>query len=183
MAAKAGAGAGQAPEGAQAPGATGGGGPGAGPDWAGLPEHVLMKVAEKHIAQTEAGWAAGLKKAQIWWTEERIQEEMAERKRDGNCLFVFALVCKGWRKAQLKVGGPLRTRAESDVILPGSVALVKWALAEGCPRESEGGYTMAEAAAGYGHMELVRWLIQEQGLAMDRKVMWRAARGGNLEIV
>ena len=59
---------------------------------------------------------------------------MAQRKRDGNCLFVFAMVCKPWREAQQKIGGRLRTRVESDVVQPGSVALAKWALAEGCPR-------------------------------------------------
>ena len=56
---------------------------------------------------------------------------MEDRERDGNCLFVFARVCKGWRKAQVKVGGPLRTRVASDVLLPGRVALAKWALAGG----------------------------------------------------
>ena len=128
----AGAGADQGPPKAGGPGGAGPGG--AGPDWAGLPEDLLVKVAEKHIAQTEAGWAARLKEGNPdFWTEERIQAEMARRKRDGNCcLFVFARVCKPWRKAQLKVGGPLRTRVSSDLILPGSVALVKWALAEGC---------------------------------------------------
>ena len=105
-------------------------------DWAGgLPAGLLEKVAGKVVAQTEAGWAAHLKEVNpTYWTEERIQEEMAERKHDGNCLFVFARVCKEWRKAQLKVGGPLRTRVESDVLLPGRAELAKWALAEGCPR-------------------------------------------------
>ena len=95
----------------------------------GLPVDVLAKIAEKHVAQNEAGWAAWHKKV-LGWTEEEIQEEMEERERDGNCLFVFARVCKEWRKAQLKVGGPLCTRV-SDVLLPESVALAKWALAEG----------------------------------------------------
>ena len=109
---------------------------------------------------------------------------MAQRKRDGNCcLFVFARVCKGWRKAQLKVGGPLRTRVYSDVILPGSVALAKWALAEGCPREAEDGFSMADAAAQHGHKELAQWLIQERGFAMTRGVMAMAALNGNLELV
>ena len=63
---------------------------------------------------------------------------------------------KKWRKAQLKVGGRLRTRVHSDVILPGQVALAKWALAEGCPREDGDGDTMASAAAQHGHLELVR---------------------------
>ena len=151
-------------------------------DWAGLPEHVLMKVAEKHIAQTEAGWAARLRE-EPYWPEEMIQAKMAERKFDGNCLFVFARVCKGWRKAQLKVGGPLRTRVKSDVILPGSVALAKWALAEGCPREDEDGYTMARYAARYGHVELVKWLCGEGGFAVDEGVMANAACSGNLEIL
>ena len=182
MAAEAGAGAGQAPEGAQAPGATGGGDPRAGPDWANLPADLLAKVAETVVAQNETRWAAQLKE---WGhSEEGIQREMEERDRDGNCpLFVFARVCKGWRKAQLKVGGPLRTRVGSDVIAPGSVALVKWALAEGCPRESPGGSTMAHAAVDYGQVELVKWLCGEGGFAMDVTEMGMAARGGNLELV
>ena len=156
-------------------------------DWAGgLPDEVLAKVAGMLVAQNEAGWAPRLKERDpVYWTEEEIQEEMERRKREGNCLYVFARVCKPWRKAQLKNGGPLRTRVESDVILPGQVALVKWALSEGCPRErgDADDYNMAEAAASFGHTELVRWLIQEQGFAMDRKVMGMAAHGGNLELV
>ena len=38
-------------------------------------------------------------------------------------------------------------------------------------------------AAEHGHEELVRWLIQEQGFAMDVDVMALAARSGNLELV
>ena len=150
-------------------------------DWAGgLPDQVLEKVASALVAQTEAGWAAQLKERGN--SEGYIQQVMARRKRDGNCLFVFARVCKEWRKAQLKVGGPLRTRVCSDVILPGSVALVKWALAEGCPRE-EYGATMAKEAADYGHLELTKWLCGEGGFAMDKTLMWRAARSGKLELM
>ena len=150
-------------------------------DWAGgLPDEVLGKVVGEVVAQNEAGWAAWLKECAL--SEEEIEDWMAWRKSNGNCLFVFARVCRGWRKAQLKVGGPLRTRVESDVILPGSVALAKWALAEGCPRRG-GGFTMAHAAAGYGHLELVKWLCGEGGFAMDERVMWRAACSGNLELV
>ena len=150
-------------------------------DWAGLPEELLVNVAGKLIVQTEAGWAAYLKE---WGnSEEEIQEMMEKREHDGNCcLFVFARVCKPWRKAPLKVGGPLRTRVMSDVILPGSVALAKWALAEGCPREGRYGDNMAHAAARYGHLELVKWLCGEGGFAMD-EVMEDAAMGGNLELV
>ena len=188
MAAKAGAGAGQAPEGAQAPGTTGGGDPRAGPDWANLPADLLAKVAEMLVAQNEAEWAAWLKEDGLW-SEEEIQEKMAERKRNGNCLFVFARVCRGWRKAQLKVGGRLRTRVESDVLLPGSVALAKWALAEGCPRDDgdeENPWTMAHYAAHHGHGELVKWLCGEGGFAaslMEASLMDRAAGSGNLELV
>ena len=152
-------------------------------DWGGgLPDEVLAKVAGKVVAQTEAGWAAQLKE-RPYYNEEEIQEKMAKRERDGNCLFVFAMVCKEWRKAQLKVGGPLRTRVWSDVILPGSVELAKWALAEECPTEESEYYNMAHAAAHQGHLELVRWLIQEQGFAMEEGVMNNAARSGNLELV
>ena len=180
-------------------------------DWAGgLPDEVLEKMAAKVVAQTEAGWAAQLK--EDGWTEEGIQENMAKRKSDGNCLFVFARVCKGWRKAQLKVGSPLRTRVWSDVILPGRVALAKWALAEGCPRERHSTVpqwrdTMAHVAAQYGHVELVKWLCvrrssssptwphlrlrvmtavsppNEGSFAMDERVMRRAAGSGNLQLV
>ena len=151
-------------------------------DWAGgLPDEVLATVAGKVVAQTEAGWAAFLKGRGC--SEGWIQAEMARRKRDGNCLFVFALVCKGWRKAQLKVGGPLRTRVKSDVILPGSVALAKWALAEGCPRESGYCFSMAWFAARYGQVELVKWLCGEGGFAMDKWVMEQAAMIGTFEIV
>ena len=72
------------------------------------------------------------------------------------------------------------------MILPGRVALVKWALAEGCPRDDgdeEDLWTMAMAAAQYGHAELVRWLCGEGGFAMDEGVMRHAARSGNLELV
>ena len=178
----AGAGAELGPEGPQAPGAAGGGGPRAGSDWANLPADLLEKVAATLVAQNEAGWAARLKgRGRREWT---IQMEMAKRKLEGNCLFMFARVCRAWRKAQLKVGRRMCTRVESDVIAPGSVALAKWAPAEGCPRD-EGGFsfTMAELAARYGHLVLVKWLCGEGGFAMDEDVMRGAAWSGNLELV
>merc|ERR1712075_45294 len=144
----------QGPAGPEAPGAAGGGGPGpgAGSDWAGLPEDLLVKVAGTLVAQTEAGWAAAVLKGLYGYSEDEIQEKMAQRKREGLGLYIFARVCKPWRKAQLKVGGRLRTRVESDVILPGRAALAKWALAEGCPGE-KGGDTMAKAAAWQGKLQ------------------------------
>ena len=176
-------GAGAGPEGPEAPGDAAAAAPEARSGWAGLPEDLLMKVAGKLVAQTEAGEAAQLKE-DPYLTEEIIQWEIVRRKRKGNCLFMFARVCRAWRKAQLKVGGPLRTRVESDVLLPGSVALAKWALAEGCPRvRAPGFYTMVHAAAGYGHLELVKWLCGEGGFEMDEYVMVRAAESGNLELV
>ena len=163
--AEAGAGVGPGPEGLEAPGAAGGGDPEEWRDWAGLPPDLLVKIAETLVAQHEAGWAAWHKR--LGFSEEAIQRQMAVRKRGGNCLFIFARVCRGWRKAQLKVGGPLRTRVESDVIKTGSVALMKWALAEGCPRDDGDGSTLAWVAAWYGHVELVEWLYGEGGFAMD----------------
>ena len=161
--------------------------PGADPeewrDWAGgLPALVLGKVVETLIAQDKAVWAAGLKQRNPDWTDERIQERTAKRKQDGNCLFVFAMVCKQWRKAQQKVGGPLRSRSV-DMILPGSVALAKWALAEGCPRRG-GGFTMAHVAAELDRPELVKWLCGEEGgFRMDLKLMMHVGRRGNLELM
>ena len=98
------------------------------------------------------------------------------RKRDSNCLFIFARVCKGWRKAQLKVGGRLRTRVRSDVILPGSVALVKWALAEGCPRMAKHGTNLAEAAVQHAHLELAKWLHREKGFSIDFLWKWSVTK-------
>ena len=165
--------------------------PRAGSDWAGLPEELLAKVAEALVAQHEAGWAAQLQIEYSWMTEEDIQRHMARCKRGGNCLFVFARVCKGWRKAQLKVGGPLRTRVPSDVIAPGRVELAKWALAEGCPREKEKKFgnsistyaNMATLAAWYGHLELVQWLCREHGFAAGGRMKLSAAQSGNQELV
>ena len=68
------------------------------------------------------------------------------------------------------------------MVLQGNVALAKWALAEGCPRE-KGSVTMARIAARYGHRELVKWLCGEGGFAMDVEVMGMAAYSGNLELV
>ena len=42
---------------------------------------------------------------------------------------------------------------------------------------------MAHCAALHGHRELVQYLIEEQGFAMDELVMGCAALGGNLELV
>ena len=53
----------------------------------------------------------------------------------------------------------------------------------GCPRQCEIGFTMAEDAARYGRLELVKWLCGEGGFAMDEVVMSRAAGSGNLELV
>ena len=141
-------------------------------DWAGgLPEELRVKIAKTHVAQTEAGWAAKLKQDLPHLTEEEIQDRMAERKRDGTCLFVFARVCKPWRKAQLKVGGPLCTRVFSDVVLPGKVELAKLALAGGCPGSGDPPNTLASAAATFGHLEVVKWLCGDGGFAMDEAVM------------
>ena len=155
-------------------------------DWAGgLPAEVLAKVAEAVVAQNEAGWAAHLKVLDC--SDQYIQGKMAKRKRDGNCLFVFARVCKEWRKAQLEVGGPLRTRVESDVIVPGRVALAKWALAEGCPgKKPTDPYdyrTLANYAAWHGHLELVQWLIEKRLFEMNGSVMRSAIISGNLKLV
>ena len=159
-------------------------------DWAGgLPDEVLERVAATLVSQTEAGWAAQL---EDWgWGPAGIAKRLARRRLKGNCLFVFAMVCKPWRAAQRRVPGRLRTRVKSDVLLPGRAALVRWALAEGCPRAGANAFslstetqqTLASEAASHGDMELVRWLCGEGGFAMDEKVMAKAALGGNLELV
>ena len=158
-------------------------------DWAwGLPWEVLARVGEIHIAQAEAAWAAWLKRDGC--SEEEIREEMEERAAEPSGLFALALVCKGWRAAQLKVGARLRSRAGSDVMMPGRVELAKWALAEGCPREDEEDpkRTLACVAASHGHLEMVRFLCKNAdeggaGFAMDEGVMHCAAWSGSQELV
>ena len=153
-------------------------------DWAGgLPIDVLAKIAETHVARTEATWAVALKRNPSF-SEKDVKMEMAHRKRRGRSrgLFVFALVCKPWRKAQLKVGGRLRTRVESDVLEPGEVKLVEWALAEGCPREREDGHIMVRAAGTLGKREVVQWLCKN-GSPMDFGLMACTANSGNLELM
>ena len=151
-----------------------------------LPEEVLVKVAEKVVTQQEAEYAAHL--TSDGGDDRTLRKKMKKREREGTCcLFVFALVCKPWRKAQLKaqlqVGGPLLTRVCSYVIDPGQVALAKWALAEGCPRKHENGINMAHTAAYRGHLELVQWLVGVGGFEMDEMLVERAARSGNLELM
>ena len=160
-------------------------------DWGGrfgneLPEEVLVKIAEKVVALQEAECAAHL--TSDGCDDRKRRRKMKERAREGTCcLYIFARVCKPWRKAQLKaqvqVGGPLLTRACSYVIDPGRVELAKWALAEGCPRRHSNGINMAHAAAYRGHLELVQWLVRVEGFEMDEMVVSRAARSGNLELV
>ena len=57
------------------------------------------------------------------------------------------------------------------------MALAKWALAKGCPRddgdEEVHPWTMAMAAAQYAHAELVQWLCGEGGFAMDDELVMR----------
>ena len=167
-------------------------------DWAGgLPVEVLAKVAGKVVAQNDAAWAAWLSTHVtpfgVWQYESEeyrarfIKSDVEERKRNGSSLYMFARVCKEWRQAQLKVcRGWLHTCVESHVILPGRVALAKWALADGCKSEEQGvpvPNTMVHLAARHGHRELVQWLCGEGGFKMDVRVMWEAAEYGHRELV
>ena len=53
------------------------------------------KVAATLVSQTKAGWAAQL---EDWgWGPAGIVKRLARRRLKGNCLFVFAMVCKPWR--------------------------------------------------------------------------------------
>ena len=132
-------------------------GPRTGPDWAALPEDLLVKVAATLVAQKAAAEEAWLKEQGV--SEEGLQRTLAIRKLDGPSLFAFAMVCKPWRRAQRKVGGPLRSRAVADVILTGRLDVVKWALAEGCPRDSsqeDGGQMVSTCSAAPGGRGLTR---------------------------
>ena len=60
-------------------------------DWAGLPEELLAKIAETHVARTVAGVKAHLEEV-LCLPEKDIQEKMAKREQDGKGLLVFAMV-------------------------------------------------------------------------------------------
>ena len=81
-------------------------------DWAGLPEHVLMKVAEKHIAQTEAGWAARLRE-EPYWPEEMIQAKMAERKQKLLMLRKQQAVLQHTKSKIANIGKAMRKKPKS----------------------------------------------------------------------
>ena len=169
--------------------------PAAGPegwrDWAaGLPDAVLLKVARKVVAQTDEAWAAFLRSPgkgpeNEGLTEQQIRDEYAWRKPRGLPLFPFAMVCRNWRRTQLRAG---RMCTWLDHLLqPGRVPLLKWALAEGLPRAGGGTaaafFTVAGGAAAHGKAELVKWLVQDQEMEMDAKLLRHAAASGNLALV
>ena len=134
-------------------------------DWGGrlgneLPVDVLAVIAKKFVALNDATYAALLQYQDdndpfqdeddyVDEREQHKQKQLAARKRESASrgLFIFAMVCKGWRAAQLRVGGPLRTLIMSDVFLatwtPGTDPyrrdpprkIIEWALAQGCPKK------------------------------------------------
>ena len=167
----------------------------------GLPAQVLAAVAERVVAQTDAeAWSIGaltgpglVEKVERQGrlpphspVEDLFVEGLRLRAEEGSCLFPFAMVCKEWRKAQLNVGGGrLYSRVISDMIVPGRVELLRWALEEGgCPRERGRNLhridfdrerpKLADAAATFGHLELLQWLHKEQGYTMDGTVLEKA---------
>ena len=169
------------------------------PDWAGgLPIDVLAKIAETVVAQKAGSAVPDFIELGSNEYGDLLQYMPVKLKRQGSSLFPFAMVCKGWRKAQLKVGVPLRTRVSSDVIPPGRVELVKWALAEGCPREGRL-MQLSEAripaygptvwdnltmfAAGYGHLKLLQWLVQDMGFPVDLSATLNAQFRGHQEVL
>ena len=152
-------------------------------DWAGgLPADVLVAIATKLATEREEAYEAALE--DLEYSKRGIREAMQIRAEDGHCLFPFAMVCKQWHRAQVRVGRRMCTRVEQDIVVPGRVELVKWALAEGCPREGAGqAFNMVACAAKHGHLELVRWLVRERGFALDVQLMNGATFSGNLELV
>ena len=186
----------------------GGGDPEAWRDWGGLPSPLLAKVAEKVGAAERSAFAACLRP--LGWSEEQIRAKVASRYGAGrvHAAYAFAATCKGWRKAArglLRAEAPeqapwLMTYA-ADLVDKGSVALVRWALAMGCPRESgrkrapDELWSLPEMAADAGHLQVLQWLLAADGGfrgydgakrgARNRRqrLVWCAAFGGHLEVV
>ena len=99
-------------------------------DWVeGLPPDILLAILHKVVRSEEAAFAVRCKHDPTLASKPLSDEPTA-----AHGLLAFAMVCKGWRKAQLKVG-PLRSRV-SDVMAKGSVELLEWASEiMGCPKK------------------------------------------------
>ena len=59
-----------------------------------------------------------------------------------------------------------------------SLQLLKWAAAQGCRMDAD---TCSEAATG-GHLEVLKWLVDDQDCAIDRWTCYYAAQEGHLEV-
>ena len=171
-------------------------------DWAGLPSNVLAKVCDEVLVQANMDRFVKLSSrgvtnvmGELTHHRDDIWPCLGAMMEEGLPLFVFARVCKGWRAAQQKFAAryenedrpPARlcTRVGFDLAASGRVELVKWALAEGCPTDNghySTPYTVANLAAEFGHLELLKWLCREQGFATNHKMLWSAALCGNLEL-
>ena len=158
----------------------------------GLPGEVLALVAEKLDASHDADYTRIL--ARRPWRHALPPPRAGTAQN----LFLFALVCKGWRKVQRDVAAqsspaaPLRTRA-INVLASGSTSLVEWALAAGCPTENAGDNarqrpsTAVEVSAALGAEVVLRHLV-DRGFSMDTRINsghsgfgslgWWAAMGG-----
>ena len=162
----------------------------------GLPEKVMEKIARKVSAGEDADCVSSLRR--MCYSEPGVRLGLEKRKAKGHSLFGFAMVCKGWRKVQLKVGGGLFTSTR-DIVWKGRPRLVEWALAEGCPVEDQErsrttipgpndfAWTIQDCAASAGRLDLLKWLCAEKGYERYRRrcsrLMRFAANSGQVAIV
>ena len=161
--------------------------PGAAPedwrDWGGLPVEVLANVAEKYAAHADKRWARGMKRGSFpLMCSKAVKRHFPTRTARGAFLLPFALVCKTWRKAQLKVGKMCTTI--SDVVLStcsardGGTRLMKFMRDQGLPLNAD---VMKYAAWG-GDLKLVQWLRRKR-CAWDGQACAYAAGRGHLKVL
>ena len=120
---------------------------------------------------------------------DRLREELPEILEgivlpavDPTALALLARTGRGWRAAVVSSGLPRAGSAQGLRMkvsaFCGSVELLAWAKASGCPWND---MTCALAAEG-GHLDVLRW-AREQDCPWDANTCAEAARGGHLEVL
>ena len=171
-------------------------------DWAGLPTEVLVDVARRLQRSTHARYAARKRKL-----GERVNGVLGaadDPSLDVHGLFAFAMVCKGWRAAQVRVGnGKLKTRA-TCVLDHHHLPLLLWALRQGLPtvppdtgyrysgyyrRRTTAKTNLCDLAAFVGFAGGLRYLHAATGthalksLKVTKNTTTHALRGGCVEVL
>ena len=167
-------------------------------DWAGLPTEVLLDVARRLQRSTHARYAARKRKLGERVNGPRDPGVADDPSLGVHGLFAFAMVCKGWRAAQVQVG-KLKTRA-TCVLDHHHLPLLLWALRQGLPtvppdvysgyyrRRTTAKTNLCDLAAFVGFAGGLRYLHAATGthalksMKVTKNTTTHALRGGCVEV-